>query len=113
MNMQPIFQVRVLKQFRIYIPKNVERIFVRVGGSEASCSVLAGCQLIGSDSEPCITFRIDQALRPMPPLYLNRFCWICSVMGVSLEWISNTNSNPIQITNSVRAVNGIQGGRGQ
>ena len=109
--MQPIFQMKVPKQFPSYIPKNVEQIFVGVGGPEASGSVLADCQPTGSDSEPCSIFRIDQALRPMPSLYLNSFCWICSVMGVSLEWISNTNSNPIQITNSARAVTGTKRAR--
>ena len=38
-------------------------------------------------------------------LYLSSFRWICSGMGVSLEWISSSNSNPIQMTNSARAFN--------
>ena len=109
--MQPIFQMKVPKQFPSYIPENVEQIFVGVGGPEASGSVLADCQPIGSDSELCGIFRIDQVLRPMPPLYLSSFCWICSVMGVSLEWISNTNSNPIQIINLARAFNGTERAR--
>ena len=103
--MQPIFQMKVPKQFLFYIPKNVEQIFVGVGGPEASGSVLADCQPTGSDSEPCSIYRIDQALRPMSFLYLSSFCWICSVMEVSLEWISNTNSNLIQITNSALVFN--------
>ena len=51
--MQLTFQMKVPKQFPIYIPKNVEGIFVDVAGPEASGSVLADCQPIGRDSEPC------------------------------------------------------------
>ena len=32
-------------------------------------------------------------------------------MDVSLKWISNTNTNPVQITNSARAVNGTKRAR--
>ena len=90
--MQPIFQMKVSKQFPTYIPKIVERIFVVVGGPEASGSVLADSQPIGSDSGPFSIFRNDHALRPMRPPYSSSFCWICSVSGVLMVHIYQTRS---------------------